>query len=156
MNRNNRQESNTTKFMNCIRFSKISICVIAFIFLTTLVDCSSSKENKQYEYLNFDTTEFYDSAHHWYDINDEEKIINPDSLQKRYSSSDLIGIADNILLFQKSNGGWPKNYDMQAILTDEQKSAVLKSKDELNTTFDNGATHSQLNYLVNGILCNKD
>lgn len=110
-----------------------------------LVNCAAQTQKE--EIFNIDSTEFYDSAHHWYDINDEEKIINPDSLQKRYSSSDIIGIADNILLFQKSNGGWPKNYDMQAILTEEQKSAILKSKDELNTTFDNGATHSQLNYL---------
>ena len=142
--------------MNCIRFQNISILSLLLLFLATLVDCSSSKENKQYEYLNFDTTEFYDSAHHWYDINDEEKIINPDSLQKRYSSSDLIGIADNILLFQKSNGGWPKNYDMQAILNDEQKSAILKSKGELNTTFDNGAIAFTIKLFVNGILINRD
>jgi PelA/Pel-15E family pectate lyase len=37
---------------------------------------------------------------------------------------------------------------MQAILTDEQKEAVYKAKDETNTTFDNGATHSHVDYLA--------
>ncbi|PKL81532.1 MAG: pectate lyase, partial [Ignavibacteriae bacterium HGW-Ignavibacteriae-3] len=54
----------------------------------------------------------------------------------------------NILLFQKTNGGWAKNYDMLAVLTDEQKEAVIKSKEVLNSTFDNGATHSHIDYLA--------
>jgi len=93
-------------------------------------------------------TAFYDSAHHWYDIHDEDRIIEPLPDQKRYDEDQITAIADNILLFQKHNGGWAKNYDMQAILTEEQKLAVLKSKDETNTTFDNGTTHSQIIYLA--------
>ena len=52
------------------------------------------------------------------------------------------------MLYQKSNGGWPKNYDMLAVLTDDQRLSVLKTKKNLNTTFDNGATHSHLEYLI--------
>ena len=91
---------------------------------------------------------FYDSSHHWYDINEDERVISPLPEQKRYEPSEIKKIANNILLFQKDNGGWPKNYDMLAILTDEQRNAVLKSKGELNTTFDNGTTHSQIDYLA--------
>lgn len=122
--------------------------IIYLMFALMFANCTAQNEIEKNKVLIIDTTEFYDSAHHWYDINDEEKIITPNSDQKKYSSSKIINIAENILLFQKSNGGWPKNYDMQAILTEEQKVAVLKTKNELNTTFDNGATHSQLNYLV--------
>lgn len=95
-----------------------------------------------------DTTRFYDSAHHWYDIFDEDRAIEPLPEKPRYKKTETKKIADNILLFQKSNGGWAKNFDMQAILTDEQVNAVKADKDNLNTTFDNGATHSQLTYLA--------
>lgn len=91
---------------------------------------------------------FYDSAHHWYDIKDENKIINPLPEKPRYNKSDFINIAENILLFQKTNGGWAKNYDMLAILTEEQKEIIAKHKNDLNTSFDNGTTFSQSKYLA--------
>jgi PelA/Pel-15E family pectate lyase len=126
-----------------------SINLVLFLILAlTFFNCATQTDSKENELQIIDTSEFYDSAHHWYDIHDEEKIIVPSGNQKRYSSHNFVEIADNILLFQKSNGGWPKNYDIQAILTEEQKKALLKTKNELNTTFDNGATYSQLNYLA--------
>jgi len=125
-----------------------SMTIVYFFLALILANCADQNKIRADKLSMNDTTEFYDSAHHWYDINDEEKIITPNSDQKKYASSEIINIAENILLFQKSNGGWPKNYDMQAMLTEEQKQAVLKTKNKLNTTFDNGATHSQLNYLV--------
>ncbi len=96
-----------------------------------------------------DLSGFYDSAHHWYDIRDEDRVIDPLQDQQRYDASDVKSIADNILLFQKVNGGWAKNYDMAAILTSDQREAVLRSRsDTKTTTFDNGATHSQVRYLA--------
>jgi hypothetical protein len=64
-----------------------------------------------------DVSAFYDSAHHWYDITDHKGIISPEPGQKKYKKTAVRKIADNILLFQKNNGGWPKNYDMLAVLT---------------------------------------
>ena len=122
-----------------------------FIFLwASLLFLNCSAQTKSYldQSSIIDTTEFVSSAHHWYDIKDKDKIIEPLKDQKQYSASEFEKIADNILLYQKSNGGWPKNYGMQAILTEEQKTAVLKSKNILNTCFDNGATYSHLNYLA--------
>ncbi len=97
---------------------------------------------------NLDLSGFQDGAHHWYDIAEEDRLIVPLPGQRRYERGDIAGIADNILLFQNSNGGWPKNYDMRAVLTDEQKARVRAGFDERNTTFDNGATHAQVKYLA--------
>lgn len=91
---------------------------------------------------------FDSGARHWYGIFDEVRMIEPLPDQKQYNRRQITQIADNILLFQKDNGGWPKNYDMKAILTEDQKSVVKAHKQELNTTFDNGATHSQMTYLA--------
>ena len=99
---------------------------------------------------------FEDSAHHWYSINDEERVIAPVKDQGRYARSQVKGIADNILLFQKMNGGWPKNYDMQAILTDAQRKDVANARDDNQTTFDNGATHSHVQYLAEAFAATRD
>lgn len=90
---------------------------------------------------------FSDASNHWYHISDKKNTIQPLPNQPRYPQENSTAIADNILLFQKSNGGWPKNYDMQAILTPEQKQAVLESKEADNTTFDNRTTYSHIDYL---------
>lgn len=92
---------------------------------------------------------FMDSAHHWRDIRDDDYVIRAHPHQAKHPASAVAEIADNILLLQKDNGGWPKNYDVQAILTDEQK-AALKQASHLTetTTFDNGATHSHVDYLA--------
>lgn len=95
-----------------------------------------------------DTSRFSDSARHWYRIFDDDRVIEPLPDQQRYETSEIDKIADNILLFQKNNGGWAKNYDMRAILSEEQTKAVKYSKGMENTTFDNGATHAQLTYLA--------
>jgi len=95
-----------------------------------------------------DTSGFSDGTHHWYDIRDEEQVIVPLPNQRQYPPDSVVRIADNIVLFQKSNGGWPKNYDMMAILTEAQKVRVQAAADDPTTTFDNGATHSHVAYLA--------
>lgn len=95
-----------------------------------------------------DTNDFRDAAHHWYDIRDRTNTINPRPGRPVYRASEITAIADNILLYQKTNGGWPKNYDMQAVLAPDQKDSLLKAKSELHTTFDNGATYAQVAYLA--------
>ena len=114
------------------------------IFTITIVFISRAQEYSD----SISLSQFYDSAHHWYDIHDEDRMIEPLPNQQQYGPSEIIKIADNILLFQKNNGGWPKNYDMCAVLTEEQITSVQDGKNEINTTFDNGATYSQVNYLA--------
>jgi PelA/Pel-15E family pectate lyase len=113
----------------------------------------SQQNEKAKDTSAIDVTGFWDSSHHWYDIRDEERIIVPLPNQQRYKPTDIKKIADNVLLFQKTNGGWPKNYDMLAILTPEQREAVEASRRDTNATnFDNGATHSQVLYLAKAYL----
>ena len=91
---------------------------------------------------------FANSAHHWYDITANDNVINPKPGKPQYKHSEITKIADNVLLYQKANGGWPKNYDMLAVLTDDQKEDLIKSKNILNTTFDNWTTHTHVEYLA--------
>lgn len=94
--------------------------------------------------MAIDPQPFADASHHWYDIYEKTNIIFAKSNQPRYKNTQLQEIGDNILLYQKSNGGWPKNYDIFAILTAVQKDSLIKAKSLSNTTFDNGTTYTHV------------
>ncbi|MBI3111939.1 MAG: pectate lyase, partial [Ignavibacteriales bacterium] len=130
--------------------------LVATIVIAAMLPAHAQETRKPAAHLEIDISGFYDSSHHWYDIQDEDRIITPEKDQQRYAPSEIRMIADNILLFQKSNGGWPKNYDMLALLTPEQREAVLRAKEELNTGFDNGATYTQVEYLAKAFAATSD
>jgi PelA/Pel-15E family pectate lyase len=91
---------------------------------------------------------FDDNTHHWYSIADKGNMINARPGRPRYKEDQIKEIGDNILLFQKDNGGWAKNYDMFAVLTDDQKDSVRTGKSATNTTFDNDNTYTQIEALA--------
>jgi PelA/Pel-15E family pectate lyase len=123
---------------------KMNLFVMQYLIPIVLVSILSLCAQDEYP----DVLRFEDSAQHWYRIFDDDRVIEPLPDQPRYNQSEYLRIADNILLFQKENGGWAKNYDMRAILIQDQINAVKKGKKHDNTTFDNGATHSQISYLA--------
>jgi PelA/Pel-15E family pectate lyase len=65
-----------------------------------------------------------------------------------YAGDEALRIADNILLYQRETGGWPKNMDMAKPLTEAGKADLAKQKPETDSTIDNGATYTQLAYLA--------
>ncbi len=97
------------------------------------------------------TRAFGSSAHHWRRIRDDKRFIQPIGEQPSYEPSQVREIAGNILLFQRSNGGWPKDYDMLAVLTAEQRAAVEATRERDDTSFDNSNGHSQVDYLARAL-----
>ena len=65
-----------------------------------------------------------------------------------YASAEALRIADNVLLYQRSSGGWPKNVDMAKPLSESNKSSLLRDKKKIDSTIDNGATYTQLSFLA--------
>jgi PelA/Pel-15E family pectate lyase len=65
-----------------------------------------------------------------------------------YGSAEAVRIADNLLLYQHDNGGWPKNIDMAEPLDAKGRAKVEKARRDTESTIDNGATHTQLTYLA--------
>lgn len=70
-----------------------------------------------------------------------------------YGSPEALQIADNVLVYQHRNGGWPKNKDMAKLLSEievnEIKQAQKDRESEFSrTTIDNGATHTQIRFLA--------
>lgn len=120
---------------------------ILFIFFLLVVTITTYAQTQKF--TTIDPEPFADASRHWYGIADKGNIINAKPNQPVYKPSEISNIADNILLYQKNNGGWPKNYDIFAILTNDQKDSVVKAKNILNTTFDNGTTYTHIAALAN-------
>lgn len=95
-----------------------------------------------------DTSAFRSGTHHWRRIRDENRVIQPLPNQPQYSPAQVAPIVENILLFQRDNGGWPKDYDMLAVLAPEQVAAIHATRGRDDTSFDNGNIHSQVDYLA--------
>ena len=68
---------------------------------------------------------------------------------KWYGSTEALRIADNLLLYQRSIGGWPKNIDMATPLSETEKATLLaKRNNDVDATIDNSATYTQLIFLA--------
>ncbi|MCA1558444.1 MAG: pectate lyase, partial [Acidobacteria bacterium] len=80
-----------------------------------------------------------------------DRINWSESLKQKpewYASDEAVRIADNLLLYQRDTGGWPKNIEMARELTEAERAAILKEKQETDSNIDNGATYTQLVYLA--------
>lgn len=66
-----------------------------------------------------------------------------------FQSDEARRVGDQILLYQRVTGGWPKNIDMAKSLSDEEKAKVLADKQRQDdSTTDNGATNTQMIFLA--------
>ncbi len=128
----------------------------ALLVTTSFMPGVVSAQVRGWELDSVSIESFRDGAHHWYNVTDEERVITPVAGQRRYAKDQTREIADNILLYQKKNGGWPKNYDMQAILTPGQRDLLRRHAEDDQTTFDNGATHAQVHFLAQAYHATRD
>lgn len=65
-----------------------------------------------------------------------------------YGSAEALQIAANVLAYQGPHGGWPKNIDMAAPLTDDERARLRATADQRHETIDNRATYTQLRFLA--------
>lgn len=84
---------------------------------------------------------FADCIHHWQ--NSHHTTDYP-----RLAEDDVRGIADNILLYQRDNGGWRENEDPLRILNEEERGQVLAQRGLLDTSLDNRNGWPQVEYLA--------
>lgn len=65
-----------------------------------------------------------------------------------FKTKEAIRIGDNVLLYQQTTGGWPKNIYIPAELDEKEREEVLSEKDDVNqSTIDNTATTTEITYL---------
>ncbi len=65
-----------------------------------------------------------------------------------YQTDEAARIADQLLIYQKENGGFEKNTDMALMLTQAEKAQLLTKRSDISeTTIDNRTTYPQVAYL---------
>ncbi len=65
-----------------------------------------------------------------------------------YGTAEATRVADNLLLYQRGTGGWPKNADMTAVLTPAARTRLAAEKALTDSTIDNGATTTEIQTLA--------
>jgi PelA/Pel-15E family pectate lyase len=65
-----------------------------------------------------------------------------------YATAEAIRVADNLLLYQRAKGGWPKNIEMTAAVDRSARRRIASEKTQADSTIDNGATTTELRYLA--------
>lgn len=98
-----------------------------------------------------DISGFGSGIHHWRNLRDESRFIQVEPDQRAYDVSQVHEIVKNILLLQRRNGGWPKDYDMTAVLSPNQLKTVNATHARSDTSYDNGNIHSQVEYLARAV-----
>lgn len=83
---------------------------------------------------------------------DWQTVTWNDALRQKpswYQTDEAARIADQILLYQKDNGGWEKNIDMAAMLTKDEKEKLAAKRSEIGeTTIDNRTSYTQVAFLA--------
>ena len=86
-------------------------------------------------------------------VNAQDKKVTWKSITEKkdeswFESDEAKKIAENVLLYQRDNGGWPKNVEMQNELSAKEKQNLLMLKsDPTGCTIDNGATTQEMLFL---------
>ena len=66
-----------------------------------------------------------------------------------FASAEARRIGDQLLLWQRNTGGWPKNVDMCSPMSEDEREQVMDDKNRIDdSTTDNGATPTQMTYLA--------
>lgn len=83
---------------------------------------------------------FEDAIHHWRNVHGDA--------YPRYAPDQVASIADNILRYQRTDGGWVENQDPARILDDAEKARVQAEATKSGGSFDNRNIYTQLDYLA--------
>jgi pectinesterase len=65
-----------------------------------------------------------------------------------YGSEESIRVAENVLLYQRDIGGWPKNLPLHKPLTEPEKATIHDEKGLNDAIFDNSATTTEMKFLA--------
>ena len=120
------------------------------LIITILSLLCLAKTNAQNESKNFpDVSIFEDAIRHFNDTLASKFKFN------RYKPTQVKEIAWNMVKYQNTDGGWPKNIDWLAIIEPDSVRKFLTDHYK-KSTLDNRNTYSQVEYLAQAYLITKE
>lgn len=86
-------------------------------------------------------------------IDTSKQSTNQSTTQPAANSTNTDPIADNMLVYQRAVGGWPKavgevKVDYETVLSDAERAAIRNDSLHQDATIDNAATMREIRYLV--------
>lgn len=118
---------------------KIGSLIFCFALGSGCASCKDYHSQNAIEPVSLE--EFYDVIKHWRDQ-------HPDAHELLLDENDVSGIAHNLLLYQRDNGGWPENKNLLLKLSPQEKATLLSEKTRLDSSLDNRNTWPQIRYLA--------
>ncbi len=115
---------------------------LGVICLCILFSCVPEKSKQDLQYINL--SGFDDGIHHW-------NLYSKIKSKERLDSANIIAIANQLLAYQNSDGGWPKNIDWLACLHPDSVINQLSPRYR-QSTFDNRNIYPQIEYLSKAYL----
>ena len=100
--------------------------VLALMVVIICNGCHTSETR----YNAIDVAGFSDVIKHWNDQNHRDP-------QPRYALHQIRLIADNIVRYQRANGGWPENINPLRILSEQEIARQAALYSATDTSFDN-------------------
>lgn len=83
---------------------------------------------------------FDDAIHHWRNVHGDK--------YPRYTPAQVAQIADNLLLYQRVDGGWIQNQDPTRILDAAERAHFAEESRKTGGSFDNRNIYTQVEYLA--------
>ena len=108
--------------------------VISLVFVAV---CAAADNT----YREISISEFADAIKHWNDRTGETDAAH-------YSLTQIPQIADNILRYQRENGGWPSNKHPTRLLSAAEQNVLAAEQHLTDASFDNRNSYPQINYLA--------
>lgn len=83
---------------------------------------------------------FSDGIKHWRNLHGDK--------YEKFAPEQIVEIADNVLLYQRRNGGWIENRDPTRVLSYAEKAQIQEDQKIESASFDNRNVYSQIEYLA--------
>ena len=91
---------------------------------------------------------FEDAIHHWRNVHGGK--------YPRYAPEQVAQIADNLLLYQREDGGWIENQDPARILDAAERTRFQEESRKAGGSFDNRNIYTQVEYLASAYAATGD
>lgn len=112
--------------------------LLALALAATLPGAAYAKESTPVAAPSLDG--FSDGIHHWRNVHGKD--------YERLAPEQVTQIADNLLLYQRKDGGWRENQDPTRILDAAERARIVSESDVAGGSFDNRNIYTQVEYLA--------
>ena len=109
---------------------KLRVTIKRLALAVTIGFACSACQTSESHYQAIEVPGFSDVIKHWNDQNHRDP-------QPRYALHQVRLIADNLLRYQRANGGWPENINPLRIMSEQEIARQAALYSATDTSFDN-------------------